>query len=64
MFTFTIFTIGAILIGFYFGAFWLATAVTGAIFAKLFPLVTTLIVFVAIGLVGLRLHSGGKRHGK
>lgn len=56
MFTLTIFTIGALLIGFFFGTFALASAVTAVIFAKLFPLVTILIVLTAIGLVAFRFY--------
>ena len=56
MFTLTLFTAAAILIGFFFGAFWLATAVAGFIFAKLFPMVTVFIVVTAIGLVALRFY--------
>ena len=54
MFTLFIFAIGAILVGFFGGTFWLASAVTGAIFAKLFPMVTIFIVVTAVGLVVLR----------
>jgi membrane protein required for beta-lactamase induction len=56
MFTLTLFTTLAILIGFFFGTFWLATAVAGVIFAKLFPMVSILIGLTAIGLVTLRHH--------
>ena len=54
MITFTLFTAAATLIGFFFGAFWLAAAVASVIFAKLFPLVTVFIVATAIGLVTFR----------
>ncbi len=56
MFTLTIFTAVAILIGFFGGTFWLATAVTGIVFAKLFPLVAIFIVLTAFGLAALRLY--------
>ena len=58
MFTLTIFTAVAILIGFFGGTFWLAAAVTGAVFVKLFPLVAIFIVVTAIGLVAHRLYRG------
>ena len=54
MLTLTLFTIAAVLIGFFGGTVALATAVTGVIFAKLFPLVTIFIVLTAFGLVALR----------
>ena len=57
MFTLTIFAIGAILIGFFGGTFWLASAVAGVIFAKLFPLVTILIVLAAVGLVAFKYYN-------
>jgi hypothetical protein len=56
MFTLTLFITAAILIGFFGGAFWLATAVTEIIFAKLFPMVTVFIVMAVIGLVSLRYY--------
>ena len=54
MISITLFTAAAILIGFFFGTFWLATAVAGVIFAKLFPIVSILIVLTAVGMVALR----------
>ena len=56
MFTLTIFTVVAILIGFFGGTFWLAAAVSGAVFVKLFPIVTIFIVASAVGLVALRFY--------
>jgi hypothetical protein len=56
MFTLTLFTTAAVLIGFFGGSLWLATAVTGIIFAKLFPMVTVFIVMAVIGLVSLRCY--------
>ena len=56
MITLTLFTAAAVLIGFFGGSIWLATAVTGIIFAKLFPMVTVFIVVAAIGLVTLRYY--------
>ena len=58
MFTLTLFTIAAVLVGFFGGSFWLAVAVTGAVFVKLFPLVTIFVVVSAIGLVALRFYRG------
>ena len=58
MFSLTLFTIAAVLVGFFGGGFWLAAAVTGAVFVKLFPLVTIFIVVTAIGLVALRYYRG------
>jgi len=58
MFTLTFFTIAAVAIGFFGGTFALAMAITGVIFAKLYPLVTIFIVVTAIGLVVLRYKVG------
>jgi hypothetical protein len=54
MITLTLFTAAAILIGFLGGTFWLATAVAGVIFAKLFPMVAILICLAAVGLLAFR----------
>jgi hypothetical protein len=56
MITLTLFTAAAVLIGFMGGTFWLATAVAGVIFAKLYPLVAVIIVAAAIGLVAFRYY--------
>lgn len=56
MFTLTLFTAAAILIGFFGGTFCLASAVAGVIFAKLYPIVAILIGLTAVGLVGFRYY--------
>jgi hypothetical protein len=56
MFSLTLFVIAAIVIGFFGGTFWLAAVVSGAVFAKLFPMVTILIVLTAVGLVAFRYY--------
>lgn len=62
MITLTLFTAAAILIGFFGGTFWLASAVAGLIFAKLYPMVAILIVLVAIGLVAVRRYWRGRNN--
>ena len=56
MFTLTLFTAGAIAIGLLGGTFWLASAVAGFIFAKLYPMVAVLIGLTAVGLVAFRIY--------
>jgi hypothetical protein len=52
----TLFTAAVILIGFFGGSFWLASAVAGFIFAKLYPMVAILIGLTAVGLVAFRYY--------
>jgi hypothetical protein len=54
MLTLILFIVSAVLIGFFGGATWLATAVTGIIFAMMFPLLTIFLVVIAIGLLAYR----------
>ena len=54
MFTITLFTVGAALIGFFGGTAWLATSVLTVVLAKLFPMVTVCILGGVIGLVAVK----------
>jgi hypothetical protein len=56
MFTLTLFTAAAIMIGFFGGSFWLASAVAGFIFAKLYPMMAIVIGLTAVGLVAARYY--------
>jgi hypothetical protein len=56
MFTLTLFTAAAVLIGFLGGTFWLATAAIGFFVLKMYPLLIVVIVFIGVGIIALKYY--------
>jgi hypothetical protein len=56
MFTLTLFTAAAVLIGFLGGTFWLATAAIGFLALKIYPLSIVLIVIIGVGIIALKYY--------